>query len=37
MKAAVGEEIAVYDADREQIWDKTDTADEIDKVQNTCF
>ncbi len=37
IKAAMGEEIAVYDADRKQMRDETDTADEIDKVQNTCF
>ncbi len=37
IKAAVDEEIAVYDADRRQMRDETDTADEIDKVQNTCF
>lgn len=36
IKAAVDQELAAYDADRKQMRDETDTADEIEKVQNAC-
>lgn len=36
VKAAVDQELATYDVDRMQMWDETDTVDEIDKVQNAC-
>lgn len=36
IKAAVDQELAIYDADRKRMRDKTDTADEIETVQNAC-
>jgi len=36
VKAAVDQELATYDVDRMQMWDETDTVDEIDKIQNAC-
>jgi len=36
VKVSVDQELAIYDVDRMQMRDETDTADEIDKVQNAC-
>ncbi len=36
IKAALDQELVIYDADRKQMRDETDTADEIEKVQNAC-
>lgn len=36
IKAALDQELVTYDADRKHMRDATDTADEIEKVQNAC-